>query len=134
MKKIPNNYVPYNQSIQLKIIGFDEPCRGCHTNIDKNVIFEFLKKPTMYSEIFQAKSKHCMAPTYSEAFDFFRTVYNLDTFVYPLWDDDNVKTYVFCYGNADLQMSYDEIEYQTHREAELNCLIKLISIVQNIKQ
>ena len=65
------NFLPYKESIAIKEIGFDEPCLGAWTNIDKKPEFSYNKKPTKYSKMFTKKSPHCVAPLYQEAFDWF---------------------------------------------------------------
>ena len=55
------NFLPYKESIAIKEIGFDEPCLGHWTNIDKPE-FSYNKKPTKYSKMFTKKSPHCVAP------------------------------------------------------------------------
>lgn len=129
MYKQDTKYIPYTESFQLMNLKFDEFCHACYNMIDNKPNFQLIAVPCRNSHIFNNKSGRCVAPTYSEAFDFFRTTHNLDSFVMPMWDDDNNKTYLFCYGNAKLEMTHDDEEFKTHQEAEHKCLVKLIPIV-----
>jgi hypothetical protein len=111
-------FIPYEQALALKELGFDEPCLGRYwheefklINIDKQ---------------FEVPHYACSAPLYQQAFRWFREKYNIDSWTYPnlngLYSISNVRRGV---GLGKVS------EYQTHEEAELARLKKLIEIVKN---
>ncbi len=121
MKKLKKLFVPCSQSRQLKELGFDEPCFGIFIDGNFNLIFTDR----------QVGDKVISAPTFSQAFDFFREKYNLKSWVQELTNGN------FLYEIRPHNLTdYKEGEvyaFEIHREAELACLIKLIEIVKNNK-
>ena len=137
-------FVPYEQALELKKLGFDEPCysayiRGTRKNLSKPQVFvesiDFNKDFTFVS-----------APTFSQTFRWFREKYQI--FPEVLTDCTTEPKFVFTYnkffGNPkDLTEQewgwennigqYSEL-YRTHEEAEQACLIKLIEIVEQTKR
>jgi hypothetical protein len=112
------DFVPYEIALELKQLGFDEPCFG------------YWKSPTWLIEEktrtdgYTHADQLCSAPTYSQAFRFFREKYNLIGWIekYPL---QNV--YVLELPKC----TFDEPPFhKTYEKAELACVRKLIEIVK----
>jgi hypothetical protein len=127
-KKIMNKeFIPYEQALELKELGFDEPCFGYYINGSK-VLMVTSEKDINYLTGTSNKT-FISAPLYQQAFRWFREKYNLDCFI----DRGGAKgvyhafvggsEYGFLYGNNGNNLS----EF-TYEEAELECLIKLIEI------
>jgi len=124
-------FIPYTQALALKELGFDEPCFGSWG-------VDCVKIPTYTHCIsnFYKNSNHPVgkvtAPTYSQAFRWFREKHILDSIVQPTYSTEyqfrvfNVETKfkVQVYGD------YMSKEFNTYEEAENACLIKLIEIVK----
>jgi hypothetical protein len=73
------------------------------------------------------------APTFSQAFRWFREKHNLDSFVKHLYKSTIKVGYYFGidqYKGIEFQMGLDDC-YKTYEESELACLMKLIEIVKN---
>jgi hypothetical protein len=113
-------FVPYQQSLDMKSIGFDEPCIAFylekvltfHTHgIDPHFIFK------KNSNLWYSSS----APTYSQAFRWFREKHKL----YSPITDNGLGQYDFSIKHEWCGRVYD-----TYEEAELACLTKLIEIVK----
>lgn len=119
-------FISYEQALELKELGFDEPC------------FAYLKPNVLTYEItigeFNEFEYHS-APTYSQAFRWFRENYNLfssevydrglDTGMIPI-----IHSYSFRIINLNnFQDFYGDI-FETYEEAELACLNKLIEVVK----
>ncbi len=107
-------FVPYAESYELKSIGFDEPC---FKNYNGNATLLDLSESIIY------KTK---APTFSQAFRWFREKHNLLGQV-------NIHTYFICdISNDGLKMikQYGKLT-KTYEEAELACLRDLIEIVKS---
>jgi len=122
MKK---EFIPYEQALALKELGFDEPCFGLY-HIDKTFY------PTSCISHEQYYGQICLAPLYQQAFRWFREKYELDSMVQPTYSTKyqyrvfniKIKCKVQIYGD------YMGKEFKTYEEAELACLIKLIEIVK----
>ena len=115
MKK---EFIPYEQALALKELGFDEPCFGSYD--------PFGSKQLSCSGIYTYGN--CIAaPLYQQAFRFFREKYQLQhEIVYDMSDDLTNKVYVYTVFGTDRSE-----EYKTYEEAEQACLNKLIKIVKN---
>ena len=113
-------FVPYEQALALKELGFDEPCFAYFDREDNQV----LKFDVCY------ENKNLSAPTFSQAFRWFKEKYGLISYVHPLALLQDTKKW--CYEITNFESSWDEdSDLHTPEEAELACLIKLIEIVKN---
>jgi len=131
-------FVPYEQALTLKELGFDEPCLGYYlTNLLTNEVKLFIDNRTGLSSF----EKTTPAPTFSQVFRWFREKYNLRGFI---GFRPNVKKFD-CHV-YDMSLSGKEYVEQrtmeefnkdpkvgTYEEAELECLKKLIEIVKDKK-
>lgn len=127
---IEKEFVPYNESLELKELGFDEPCFGYYDNQIKEL-------DTISSEVCERLCKHdthTKAPTFSQIFRWFREKYNLEG--YPICvriDSKRLKAYQYVIISNNYQSFQQLGDYSTYEEAELACLKKLISIVKKNK-
>ena len=120
MKPMENEFIPYEQALALKELGFDEPCLGYY-NIDPQ-----LKTPA-FNMVKPFEHEWCLpAPLYQQAFRWFREKYKLDNWVYC--SDENKGYFAIIVSHRKLVI-YNEIK-NTYEEAELACLKKLIEIVK----
>ena len=115
---------PYEESLELKELGFDEPCFGEWQNLKtgKNLVVD--DEDRIYNiSVLGADIK---APTFSQAFRWFREKYKFDLTI------KHNKKYVAIVYSSVKNFSIDE--YETFEEAELECLKKLIKIVKQIEK
>ena len=137
MNNIESNFVPYQIAVDMKSIGFDEPCfafYGLSRDDYKTIrlsIFQNLK--TDYLPDIHHLDVTCDAPLYQQAFRFFREKYMLSVEIYifkNFWNFD-----IEDINNSIQLYTSDITSYSTYEEAELECLVKLIEIVkkQNLK-
>jgi hypothetical protein len=124
-------FIPYEQSLDMKSIGFDEPCFGYHTDNE----FQFFADVTSCNTNSEFQF-YPTAPTFSQAFRWFREKHSL---FHVITIADLGKYEI---GNPDFQSaiySKDPVvitnmdKCNTYEEADLACLIKLIQIVKQIK-
>jgi hypothetical protein len=131
MKK---EFVTYKPALALRELGFDKDCLGYYVGKDKEVYIsnEDIQppfKPDLDSKVM------FRAPTYSQAFRWFREKYDLDSFVKPVYKSTIKVGYYFGidkYKGVEFQTDFDAW-YNTYEEAESTCLDKLIEIVRNTK-
>ena len=124
------DFVPYEQALALKELGFDEPCFSYYKNDQLSEIEEVInsKMRNVNNEI----DDYISAPLYQQAFRWFREKYVLDSIVQPTYSTKyqyrvfnvETKSKVQVYGD------YMGKEFNTYEEAELACLKKLIEIVK----
>jgi hypothetical protein len=128
-------FIPYEQSLALKELGFDEPCLAhwyneTPTNSEGQCLV-YYKKPWDNQKIINGVIRdYYFAPTYSQAFRWFREKYNLFGYSYP--NDYQMYGYriVELKSSENKELIYDWGTLNTHEEAELECLKKLIEIVK----
>jgi hypothetical protein len=118
-------FVPKAQSIQLKELGFDEPCFGYYQGGTNNLIIEQIIKS-------QGDGNWCLSPTFSQAFEFFREKYQLLHSITEYNKDGSliIKIYQNKIVVLENMTNFDITEYE---ETELVCLDKLIEITKNNK-
>ena len=105
------DFAPHQQALELKELGFDEPCYGFYDEFSNNKI-------AYGSSVVINK-----APTYSQAFRWFREKYQLHSYIegaYPWF-----RFYINTEDNR-----YEGHKHLSFEEAELACLIKLIEITR----
>jgi hypothetical protein len=123
-------FVPYELALRLKALGFDEPCFGFWSKIHGLFI-------TTTSGKLNEDTGECLAPTFSQAFRWFREKYRLNGLLnhYPNTKEWDCSVHNLEWSGKEL-MEYIKTEdrslrYPEHEEAELACLEKLIEIVKN---
>ena len=123
-------FVPYELALRMKQLGFDEKCFRYYQN-------GFLMNDNPYlvpkNSHLITSEKECSAPTFSQAFRWFRDEYNLFGYSYP----NDYQTYgyriVEVKSPENKELIYDWGTNNTNEEAELACLEKLIEIVEKQK-
>jgi hypothetical protein len=114
-------FVTYELALELKNLGFDEPCLGAFMGKDFRQ-FDFSNDLKGYVN---DNNLIIGRPTYSQAFRWFREKHNL-------FGQVNIHTYfIYNISNGDFKIvkEYDKL-FETYEEAELACLKKLIEIVK----
>ena len=128
-----NEFIPYEQALALKELGFDEPCLAFYWITGKFYIASehhncvgFHKQNQLGDYNYDSIS----APLYQQAFRWFRKEYDLH-------ENIGIKHFVektYCYNIVDISVPHyihDTSHFLSYREAELECLKKLIEIVKN---
>jgi len=120
------DFVPYELALKMKQLGFDEPCFGYYN--EGTLSIEFIRNGNIFKEtedsIYFKENTSCLAPTFSQAFRWFREK-GEDCIILPT---SNLYTPVVY--NEKTSGKKKEL-YDTYEEAELACLTKLIEIVEN---
>lgn len=146
MKK---EFIPYQQALALKELGFDEICFATF-NMDKKVSrnpsHNMEDLPIEGQPYYWNNSKihkdSVTAPLKQQAFRWFRTELGLK---HDIQDDRKgekfyyaITSYTPKFDQYDdvlfhirKEVDWHEIEFKSYEEAELACLIKLIEIVKN---
>ena len=110
------DFILYPEALELKQLGFDEPCFGAF--IDKE--FKFFDFSNDLNGYVNDKNLIIGAPTYSQAFRWFREKYNLHQFI----------EYIEVAERYDWWVRHYMRHTKTYEEAELACLRRLIKLVK----
>jgi hypothetical protein len=122
-------FIPYEQALELKELGFDEPCFGYYDIKDNNLqlFSDNLQDASCNSDLKYDDFKHCTAPLYQQVFRWFREKYSLNHEISYAGKSGQYHAFVkeYAYSNNGNNPSVF-----TYEEAELECLIKLIEITK----
>jgi hypothetical protein len=128
-------FIPYEQALELKELGFDEPCMAFYEPGNKEV--KVVGVNQRYNDPSLLTVTDFCAPLYQQAFRWFRDKYFIDAEIY-LNHELGHKFYHYLI----LQLVRENIEwksrnitkFKTYEEAGLACLKKLIEIVKEVKE
>ena len=101
-------FIPYEQALVLKELGFDEPCLAQYKKYDvgeATLDIGFSKNEIIMQ--FHKLSKFCSAPTISQAFRFFREKYGYDVSIKKCRPTD----YKFVITQSFVEDDYYFIDY-----------------------
>jgi hypothetical protein len=131
-------FIPYEQALELKELGFDSVCFGFYN--PRHEIGDLRANP-LYEhsggcfDNYNRTDYLVSAPLYQQAFRWFREKYNILATIYSNasgylyeWHDSIGGTHR---GWSDYEGPNDGGVWNTYEEAELACLKKLIEIVKN---
>ena len=134
-------FIGYNEALALKELGFDEPCLTYYEE-DKYLKQVFILQYNKF-ELFSYRNlmfenentKDISAPTFSQAFRWFRKKHGIHSFIdiYPQPDEPERCWYMLRYFERGEKGKEDYMSgwFINQDKAELACLKKLISIVKN---
>lgn len=126
--RVKAEFIPYQESLELKELGFDEPCVYYVDKDNNSYIYNFETNPDEFIE--WCGVNVIPAPTFSQAFSWFREKYKLHGGIHQSGDMDDRYTFRInftCYPHNSVGRG-NEYSYP---EAELECLKKLLEIVKN---
>ena len=129
--KIENEFIPFEQALALKELGFDKDCFGYYVNAELDLTWKFSD-----CSLYQDTHISILAPLYQQAFRWFKEKYGLMSCITPCSDGEYIFT-LYDLNKCDLEVFVEDIEimesedsYEFFEEAELECLKKLIDIVK----
>ena len=129
-------FVSYEIALKLKELNFNEPCAACYGSYvhKTSELFLNINNPVNIETLVREKTGfnrptfYVKAPTYSQAFRWFREKYNIHNTIHILII--NPKIYEGSVKNNLGRVVFMK-EFTIYEEAELECLKKLIEIVTN---
>jgi hypothetical protein len=120
-------FIPYTEALQLKKLGFDEPCLATYHKELHTII-------PIYAEY--TNQDVIKAPLYTQAFKWFRDNYGFNNILiaYCEYAIKKCNKWKYSFGNPVSLPSNWEGEYDSYEETELECLKELIKIVKKQKK
>ena len=114
-------FIPYEQALELKELGFDEPCFGWFTN-------SYLRIGSVVENKHVQGEDETLAPLYQQVFRWFREKYRLDGKPEYFLND----WYCFIINDMKEEDTSRRLftEFPSYEQAELECLKKLIEIIK----
>ena len=121
-------FTQYTEALALKELGFDKPCFGRYDGRGKNKGKIWYEMPNSGQDSIPVGD--VLAPTYQQAFRWFREKYKLEGITQQAEDFAWYKWKISQYNEDGKKYVADWYEYETYEEAELACIKKLIEIVK----
>jgi dolichyl-phosphate-mannose--protein O-mannosyl transferase len=123
------DFTLHPEAFELKQLGFDEPCFTYYKNDQLSDILELVKNSEM-TNVNNESDDYISAPTYSQAFRWFREKHNLKSCImFRTSMADNEEYYDWLIKGQEVVYRH----FKTYEEAELACLKKLIEIVKGLE-
>jgi hypothetical protein len=129
-----NEFVPYSESLELKKLGFDEPCFGWYDTKKELNLVSITPTNTNIGHLITA-------PLWQQVFRWFQE--DLGYYVEPFVDDDKTFGYLISYFievNDPVLIQLGESSrrgdmpikrlFPTSKERDLSCIQQLISMVK----
>jgi hypothetical protein len=139
-------FVPYELALKMKQLGYDGSCFAIWTQGWNEFEWSSTMLPRIFSSKFRLNDTQSYgaytnnpdaafgiaAPTYSQAFKFFRDNYRLSVLIHDCLDDyiGEILEWTICENTIKHEVPN---RIDTYEEAELACLEKLIEIAENNK-
>jgi hypothetical protein len=121
------DFIPYEEALELKQLGFDEPCFGFWSseNTYRRSINDSICNSDLVNMFGDEAKQTPSAPTWQQAFRWFKQNHKLKFHIREdIWN-------AWCYVHILMRDEYESVgDYSTYEEAELECLRKLIEIVK----
>jgi len=122
-------FIPYNEALELKELGFDEPCFSTFFTKDawqidcqEGVLNFNNKKPSEYT---------ILAPTFSQAFRWFREKHQMQYRIVSIKHFGKLTFYWNVFSTWEITSVLYNKTSKTYEEAEIECIKELIEIVKN---
>jgi hypothetical protein len=138
MKKIEDKFVPYDLSLRVKDLGYDDMCFSYFIN----GVLQSSLNPKDYSYFKDMATinpnslnyEYVLAPLWQDAFDWFREKHGFDLW----WKPMSMVGFTMYYDIEIHHPKYvwdvpPKVTGKTYKEVRLECLKKLIEIVEQIK-
>jgi hypothetical protein len=106
-------FVPYQIALDMKELGFDEPCLMCWYKSNST---------KLYIGGDERNGEGVSAPLYQQAFRWFR-----DKKIHSVVQEYDINNYMFSIDDG-INRDIEIIGYDTYEEAEIECLKELIEI------
>jgi hypothetical protein len=123
-----NEFIPYEEALALRDLGFDYPTIKIWEHDDN---YNILTNADNFVGVL-SKTVFCKAPLYQQAFRWFREKYRINCNIQKSCYSGSVVECWF-YITDSIETIDEENEHSTYEEAELACLRKLIEIVNQNK-
>ena len=119
------DFTLYPEALELKQLGFKERCFGHYW---ENLFY--FKTTFHHPSTMPNSPESCLAPTYSQAFRWFREKHNYHVII----DFNQSKNNKWYYGIIQIDHNISispDVEFETYEEAELAALKELIKTIKD---
>ncbi len=96
---VEKEFVPYEEALALKEIGFDEPCFGYWYTEQEDCKKVDVQISTV--DFLGDEPDYILAPTYSQAFRWFREEYDMSHSINEDWDNGHLLGYEYVISELE---------------------------------
>lgn len=130
-------FVPYDEALALKELGYNEPCFAYYGEINGGEIELFLKKN------FDTEARYVLAPTFSQAAQWIRDTFGIHSLIDWMTREKLHSGFFVCFRGVDHRINDENFGYipgeygsgylifRTYYEAEVARIQRLIMIIKN---
>ena len=116
-------FIPYEQALALKELGFDEPCLFAFDNCSTPMRCSDLRtNKQKFNGVNYNSSSYTSQPSFHQVFGWFREKYDLNYVIVK------AESWFYTINGCNTQEGFN-----TYEEAQLECLKKLIEIIKEMK-
>ena len=136
---INKEFIPYEQALVLKKLEFDGKCFGAYDKKYKltTTTSDYWDNSSLYrlNDYFGSNTYRCLAPLYQQSFRWFREKHGIYTTGADSIFDEQCRSYFYhqIYDEKNNVLFNCDDEFDTYKEAELECLKKLIELCTILK-
>jgi hypothetical protein len=131
-------FLPRSESLEVKDLGFNEPCFGFYLGGYKVCLFETTpwneRTNGRFITQFTEEDRHCTAPLHAQVFKWFRDEHKLKGEVVHSNANGSHKFTIWKWNfdnNVGLWERIGNIgTYDSHEEAQIMCIRKLIELIK----
>jgi hypothetical protein len=130
-------FIPYEQALALKELGFEEICLGFYDPnheylyiVGNALNYNFISTLPESLKVKNPRLRDISAPLYQQAFRWFREKYNLYGTIRYGYNEFDESIYLFPSVNGVIA---GDDSFKIQEESELECLNKLIEILKDKK-
>jgi hypothetical protein len=127
-------FIPYEQALALKELGFDEACFCFYTK--NNTILTIVGKPVSYTTALNCKifKDKLLAPLYQQAIDWFRVNHKIHIHMYYLEETSKWYSDIYKLPKNGLINREVEINGSKYEEVRLEGIKTMIHHIKYIKR
>ena len=123
------DFIPHEQALELKELGFDDECVGYYSRDMDGKYYLFTSSTDNTNRMEKYNPNVCLAPLYQQAFRWFRDVHGLNGVI----EGSKKHGFEWCiFPDLDYYMKPPN-NFNTYEEAEMACLRRLIEVVKEKK-
>jgi hypothetical protein len=132
MNDLNKLFIPLKEAMELKVIGFNEPCLAWYDSFDDYELHTWRVADKMVCN--KDVPSGITAPLFQQVFKWFREEHNLASRIdYDCFSGKKLASWNISGGKPDSTgslLDWDSKEYKSYDEAEIECLRELIKLVK----
>ena len=127
MNSLEKDFIPYGLALEMKQLGFNEPCFAIYYSKNKSFSWHLHVEHKNEEPILDNGEFNVSAPTFSQCFRWFREKHTLQSHI----SFGLIFSFVINNKNYEDYPNYEDNWFRSYEDAEIKCLKQLIKIVKD---